>query len=130
MAINGVSKVVIGVADQDRAVAFWTGTLGFRMKVDMPYDDEGRRWIEVTSPDGATELVLSAAPEDRPRPAAREELPTSNVFFYADDIERTYRELSELGVDFPAPPTRQPWGWWAMFADGEGNRFALGERGD
>ncbi|MFD9957621.1 VOC family protein [Amycolatopsis sp. NPDC058986] len=44
---------------------------------------------------------------------------------YADDIEKTYEELSAKGVEFPAKPEKQPWGWWALFLDSEGNRFAL-----
>ncbi|MEV8611874.1 VOC family protein [Amycolatopsis sp. NPDC051373] len=127
MAIVGVGKVVVGVEDQARAKAFWADTVGFTVTTDVPYDDQGNRWVEVTAPDG-TILVLSAAPEDRRRFEGRDELPTSNVFFHADDIVKTCQELSERGVDFPAKPQRQPWGWWAMFTDSEGNRFALQQR--
>jgi predicted enzyme related to lactoylglutathione lyase len=28
-------------------------------------------------------------------------------------------------VEFPQPPVYQPFGWWSMFNDTEGNRFAL-----
>ncbi|QYN22750.1 VOC family protein [Amycolatopsis sp. DSM 110486] len=127
MAIVGVGKVVVGVEDQARAKAFWADTVGFTVTTDVPYDDQGNRWVEVTAPDG-TILVLSAAPEDRRHFEGRDELPTSNVFFHADDIVNTCQELSERGVDFPAKPQRQPWGWWAMFTDSEGNRFALQQR--
>ncbi|MET7989977.1 VOC family protein [Amycolatopsis sp. NPDC005232] len=127
MAIVGVGKVVVGVEDQARAKAFWADTVGFTVTTDVPYDDQGNRWVEVTAPDG-TILVLSAAPEDRWHFEGRDELPTSNVFFHADDIVKTCRERSERGVDFPAKPQRQPWGWWALFTDSEGNRFALQQR--
>jgi len=34
-----------------------------------------------------------------------------------------------VGVEeFPAKPEKQPWGWWSMFTDSEGNRFALQQR--
>ncbi|PXY26855.1 VOC family protein [Prauserella endophytica] len=128
MAIRGVSKVVIGVRDQQRAKRFWTETLGFTVAIDEPYDDKGNRWLEVTAPDGQTTLVLSADPQDAFRAPARDDLPTANFFFYADDIERTYEELSAKGVEFPAKPVKQPWGWWSMFLDSEGNRFALQQR--
>jgi predicted enzyme related to lactoylglutathione lyase len=52
----------------------------------------------------------------------------TTIFFYADDLEKTYEELSAKGVEFPAKPVEQPWGWWAMFVDSEGNRFALQQR--
>ncbi|SDX72892.1 hypothetical protein SAMN05421504_103631 [Amycolatopsis xylanica] len=125
--IRGVHKIVVPVTDQARAVRFWTETIGFTVTTDVPYDDKGNRWIEVTSADGAVALILSADPVDA-RPAVRDELPTSNFFFYADDLEKTYAELTARGVDFPAPPEKQPWGWWSMFADSEGNRFALQPR--
>jgi predicted enzyme related to lactoylglutathione lyase len=52
-------------------------------------------------------------------------LPTSNVFFYADDLQQTYNELTARGVEFPLPPVQQPFGWWSLFADPDGNRSAL-----
>ncbi|MDS0137308.1 MULTISPECIES: VOC family protein [unclassified Amycolatopsis] len=126
MPIRGVGKVVVGVEDQARAKEFWSAVVGFAVTTDVPYDDQGRRWVEVTAPDG-TILVLSENPEDRPRATAGQ-LPTSNFFLYADDIEKTYEELSAKGVEFPAKPEKQPWGWWSMFTDSEGNRFALQQR--
>jgi uncharacterized glyoxalase superfamily protein PhnB len=42
-----------------------------------------------------------------------------------DDIEKTYHELSERGVEFEGPPQKQPWGSYAMFKDSEGNRFVV-----
>ncbi|TWJ08081.1 putative enzyme related to lactoylglutathione lyase [Stackebrandtia albiflava] len=121
----GVKKIVVPVADQRRAVDFWTGKLGFTLTVDAPYADTGRRWIEVTSPDGHTAIVLDPEVVGAERP---EGLPTQPFFFYADDIEATYRDLSAVGVVFPQPPRRMEWGWWCLFSDSEGNRFALQER--
>ncbi|MEU3273363.1 VOC family protein [Saccharomonospora sp. NPDC006951] len=127
MAIRGVSKVVIGVADQQRAMDFWVKTLGFTVTTDAAYGEDGERWIEVTAPDGNTVLILSLDREGRFKADGQQGRPNSNFFFYADDIERTYAELSK-GVEFPAKPEKQPWGWWSMFTDSEGNRFALQQR--
>lgn len=119
--IEGVGQVIIEVGDQDRALEFWTNTVGFELTRDAPYG-EGR-WIEVTTRDGAIVLVLSLRRGGGS--TASEELPTSNIFFYCDDLPRTHEELSARGVVFPQPPIEQPWGWWSMFEDLEGNRFAL-----
>jgi catechol 2,3-dioxygenase-like lactoylglutathione lyase family enzyme len=54
--ISGVSKVVIEVQDQERAKAFWIETMGFELVQDARYGEE--RWLEVRSPDQATDLVL------------------------------------------------------------------------
>jgi predicted enzyme related to lactoylglutathione lyase len=120
--IEGVGQVIIEVEDQDRALEFWTNSVGFELGRDAPYG-ERQRWIEVTTRDKA--VVLALRPRRDGRPTAPEERPTSNVFFYCDDLSRTHQELSARGVGFPQPPVQQPWGWWSMFEDLEGNRFAL-----
>jgi lactoylglutathione lyase len=118
-----VGKVGVQVKDQDRAMNFWT-KLGFEVTVDTPYRQE--RWLEVRSPDRTISLVLSLN-EDGPG-SASEDLPTSNVMFVADDVVAMHAEMAAKGVEFPQPPVEQPFGWWAMFADEEGNRYALGQR--
>jgi lactoylglutathione lyase len=55
--IQGVSKVVVPVADQERAKRFWTQQMGFTVRVDQPYGDQ-ERWIEVVPPDRGVVLVL------------------------------------------------------------------------
>jgi predicted enzyme related to lactoylglutathione lyase len=122
--IGGVSRVVIEVDDQARALAFWTGTMGFERHQDTSYGEE--RWIEVGTPDKGPILVLSLRQQDRPR--APDTLPTSNVFFYCDDLAGTYAELRSRGVEFPQPPVELSFGWWSLFQDQEGNRFALHPR--
>jgi lactoylglutathione lyase len=122
--IEGVSKVVIEVDDQARALRFWTERLGFELHQDTPYGDE--RWVEVATPDKGLILVLS--PRRDERPSAPDMLPTSNVFFVCDDLAETYRELRSRGVEFPQPPVELSFGWWSLFEDQEGNRFALQPR--
>ena len=122
--ISGVGKVVLDVEDQDRAKGFWTEKLGFEVAQDVALG--GERWLEVRSPDGGVVLVLgrtSTGPGDRS--AVDHRLPTSNVMFRCEDVAATYRDLSGRGVDFPQPPIELNFGWWCLFADGEGNRFAL-----
>lgn len=119
--IDGVTKVVIEVEDQQRAKAFWTQTLGFELVQDTPYGEE--RWLEVRTPDKATVLVLDVRRGERS--ATDPNLPTSNIFFYSEDLQQTYQELRARGVRFPLAPIEQPFGWWSLFEDPDGNRFAL-----
>ena len=125
--ITGVAKVVVSVDDQERAKQFWTGAIGFDVVMDESFGNE--RWIEVEAPDRSLVLVLSRRPSDGLRPQVPDELPHSNVFFTCEDIEQTYAELSERGVRFPAPPAEMHFGWWSIFEDWEGTRFALGQWG-
>jgi predicted enzyme related to lactoylglutathione lyase len=55
-------------------------------------------------------------------------LPTSNIWFYCDDLRQTHEELTARGVEFPQPPVELFFGWWSIFADQEGNRFVLAPR--
>jgi len=122
MGIKGVHKILVSVTDLQRAKTFWSETVGFKVTTDVPYDDADGRWIELTSPDGMIFVLNVVEAVDT---GTTPDLPTANYFFYADDVEQAYRELSAKGVEFPAKPVKQPWGWWAMFTDSEGNRFAL-----
>jgi predicted enzyme related to lactoylglutathione lyase len=124
--VEGVSKVVIEVDDQDRALQFWTDAMGFELVRDST--DGKERWLEVRTPDLGLILVLDQR-EVGP-PSAPDALPTSNVFFYCNDLARTYGELHSRGVAFAQPPVEQNFGWWSMFQDQEGNRFALRPRDD
>jgi predicted enzyme related to lactoylglutathione lyase len=122
--IEGVSKVVIEVDDQVRALRFWTEALGFELHQDTTCGEE--RWVEVRAPDGGLILVLSTRRDERA--SVSNALATSNVFFCCDDLAKTYDELRSRGVDFPQPPVELSFGWWSMFQDQDGNRFALHPR--
>ncbi|GAC1528289.1 MAG: glyoxalase superfamily protein [Chloroflexota bacterium] len=125
--ISAVRSVGLYIGDQDRAKEFWTNTMGFELLQDTPMGEDfgGGRWIEVTPPDKNIILVLFTQDE------ARGQIGTfSNVIFTADDIEKTYEELRSRGVEFAEPPTKQFWGWWAVFKDPDGNSYGLGQRGD
>ncbi|HEY9378781.1 MAG TPA: VOC family protein [Jiangellaceae bacterium] len=123
--ITNVSKVVVPVEDQQAALEFWTTTMGFSTVRDDVYGDE--RWIEVKPPRQELLLVLSPRRSDEPRRTVPDSLPHSDLFFNCADIEQTYTELSQRGVRFPLPPARQQFGWWALFEDNEGTRYALGQ---
>ena len=43
----------------------------------------------------------------------------------AEDLEYAYEKLKAKGVEFAAPPTKQPWGTFATFRDPDGNTFVL-----
>jgi catechol 2,3-dioxygenase-like lactoylglutathione lyase family enzyme len=55
--IRGVKLTSIPVTDQDRALAFYTEKLGFRLLTDQPYNDK-QRWIELGISGTDTRVVL------------------------------------------------------------------------
>jgi lactoylglutathione lyase len=123
--ITGVAKVVVPVDDQQAALDFWTTKLGFEVVRDVTFGDE--RWIEVKPPKQDLLLVLSLRQPGETRREVSDRLPHSDLFFDCADIEATHRELSDRGVVFPVPPAKQHFGWWSLFEDHEGTRYALGQ---
>jgi catechol 2,3-dioxygenase-like lactoylglutathione lyase family enzyme len=119
--IRGVKFVSIPVTDQDRALAFYTEKLGFRILTDQPFNDQ-QRWLELGVPGADTRVVLFRF-ENSLQPGSM-----MNMTFWTDDVEGTYRELKAKGVEFTAEPSKQPWGTFAIFKDLDGNTFVLGTK--
>jgi predicted enzyme related to lactoylglutathione lyase len=118
--ITHVKFVNIPTRNQDLALAFYTEQLGFRVITDQPHDDK-QRWIELRIGGSDTRLVLFTGDEAR----------IGSYFSGAlacDNVEKTYRELSERGVKFLSPPKQEPWGHFAVFEDPDGNKFVLSSR--
>ena len=49
-----------------------------------------------------------------------------NTSLACDDMEATYRQLSQRGVEFDGPPKKEPWGASVIMKDSEGNKFVVG----
>jgi predicted enzyme related to lactoylglutathione lyase len=126
--ITNVTKAVVPVDDQQAALDFWTRKVGFDVVRDDTFGDE--RWIEVKPPRQDLRLVLSPRRSGESRPDVPERLPHSDLFFNCSDIHATHRELVGRGVTFALPPAQQHFGWWALFEDQDGTRYALGQWDD
>jgi catechol 2,3-dioxygenase-like lactoylglutathione lyase family enzyme len=57
--ITAVGSIGVPVTDQDRALEFYVGQLGFEKLRDLPFGDG--RWIEVAPPGAATTIALVPA---------------------------------------------------------------------
>jgi len=57
--ITDIRTVGVPVTDQDRAIDFFVGSLGFEKTMDAPLD-ETNRWVEVAPPGSTTSLALIA----------------------------------------------------------------------
>ena len=119
--IRGVKFASIPVADQDRALAFYTEKLGFRLVTDQPFSED-QRWIELGIPGADTRIVLFRF-DGGPQPGAQ-----MNVTFWADDVEATANELKRRGVHLTMEPRREDWGTAAAFQDADGNNFVLSSK--
>ncbi len=127
--ITQVGTVMVPVSDQDRAIDFYTGNLGFEKRADIPFGD-GDRWVEVAAPGAATTLALVTPREGDP--TAREGDPTgieTRVALSSTDIDADHAGLRARGVDVdeevmrmgdPVPPM-------FFFRDQDGNSLLLVE---
>ena len=120
--VTGVDFVSVPTRDQDRALAFYTEKLGFRLITDQPFSPD-RRWIELGIGHSDTRFVLFTPPGEEDKVGQR-----FSGALACDDVEATYRQLTERGVTFEAAPARQPWGVFAVMLDSEGNQFVLSSR--
>jgi catechol 2,3-dioxygenase-like lactoylglutathione lyase family enzyme len=121
--VNKVATVIIPVSDQDKALDFYVGKLGFENRVDMPFGPGSEyRWIEVGLPDQDTTIALAPPREGEPT-VGRE----TGISLQTDDIDGYHARLRDAGVEVdeqvqrmgdPVPPM-----FW--FRDPEGNTLMV-----
>ncbi|MCX6603545.1 MAG: VOC family protein [Acidobacteria bacterium] len=51
-----------------------------------------------------------------------------NTSWEVDNVEKAYAELGARGVEFTAPPVKQPWGTSVIRKDSEGNSIVLASK--
>ena len=117
------------VDDQDKALAFYTGKLGFSKMADIPMGPS-YRWLTVVSPEGVegVELALeSIAGFDAAR-VFQKALYESNrpcTGFVTTDVEAEAQKLRERGVVVRGEPENMGPIKAVMFEDGCGNLIHL-----
>lgn len=131
--ISNLQMITIYVRDMERAVDFYTEKLGF-VKV-AEYNDGGENYITWVMPqpasrdDLATQIGLQElADKNDPRIGS-----ISGMVFTtktAEEIETTYHELKNRGVQFTMELVRHDYGEGpgdqeARFVDPDGNEFLL-----
>lgn len=120
--IKEIKFASIPVRDQDNALAFYTKKLGFTVATDQPFNDT-QRWIELKIPGAETRLVLFTPEGHESRIGTFQ-----GISFLADNVHKTYDELSGRGVEFVGPPQEADWGSSAIFKDPDGNQFVLSSK--
>lgn len=99
----------VPVDDQSKALAFYTEKLGFKVRRDIPMDDQGNRWLTVVSPEGHPDVELLLEPMGHPAASVYQKALFSDgipwTAFNVDDVAAEHARLEGLGVKFPIPPT-------------------------
>ncbi len=129
--ITSIDKVTIYVRDEEEALQFYTGKLGFEKRMDFTIKP-GTRWLTV-APKGSTgtEIVLHN-PQGWHGPEGAAELleqvgKAPAMILGTRDCRQTCAELKARGVTILAEPHERPHGVEAMVADLYGNTFVLVE---
>jgi catechol 2,3-dioxygenase-like lactoylglutathione lyase family enzyme len=119
--ITQVGTVIVPVSDQDKALEFYLGKLGFEKRMDAHFG-EGERWIEVAPPGAATTIALVSSREG----AAS----GMEVSFTTKDAEADHADLRARGVEADEALIRMGDFMPPMFTfrDPDGNRFRVVQR--
>src|ERR1041385_2198417 len=95
------------VDDQEKALRFYTGVLGFVKKNDVsqgPY-----RWLTVASPEEPDGTELQLALNNNPAAKTYQEATFQQgqpaVMFFTDDLQADYERAKARGAEFTTPPT-------------------------
>jgi predicted enzyme related to lactoylglutathione lyase len=115
------------VDDQEKALRFYTGVLGFVKKADVsqgPY-----RWLTVTSPEEPDGTELQLALNNNPAAKAYQQAMVQQgqpaAMFYVDDVQAEYERMKGLGANFTLPPTKVTGSTIAMLDDTCGNLIQI-----
>ncbi|MEA2251582.1 MAG: hypothetical protein QOC78_1285 [Solirubrobacteraceae bacterium] len=126
-----ISIVSLRVLDQERALTFYTQTLGFTVTEDM--DLGGMRWLTVSPPDQPDLQVLL----DKPGPPfvdaeTAEQIAThvakgvgGALFLEVDDCRATFDDLVQRGVEVIQEPMERFYGIDSAFRDDSGNHIRM-----
>ena len=117
----------IYVDDQDKALLFYTGVLGFTKKTDFsqgPY-----RWLTVAPDEDPNGTELQLALNNNPPAKAYQEAIFQQgqpaIMFFTGDVKGDYERIKARGAEFTMPPTGVTGSTIAMLKDTCGNLIQL-----
>jgi len=128
---QGVQVAGIYVRDQDEALQFYTGKLGFEVHTDVRNGDY--RWLTVRHPDQPTfqlGLFKAQAPvvDDSTAQSLNEAVAKGAMpplVLVVDDCRATYEDMRGRGVEFSQEPTERYGNVDASFRDPSGNGWKM-----
>src|SRR6202451_4127089 len=106
-----LGHVALLVRDYDEALAFFTGTLHFRLIEDAPLSEE-KRWVVIAPPgsEGTTLVLARAATPDQASRIGNQTGGRVFLFLYTDDFWRDYHEMMAKKIKFVRGPSEEPYG--------------------
>jgi predicted enzyme related to lactoylglutathione lyase len=103
-----IKLTIVYVDDQDKALRFYTETLGLAKKADVR--NGSYRWLTVSSPEDPDGTELQLALNDNPAAKAYQQAMLQQgqpaIMFFTDDVGRDYEQIKARGAEFTMPPTQ------------------------
>jgi catechol 2,3-dioxygenase-like lactoylglutathione lyase family enzyme len=114
--ISKVGRVCVTIADTDRALDFYVGTLGFKKVVDEPMGPD-MRWVEVQVAGAETTIALAPPPQGQEAGGSQ-----TGICLDTSNVDAAHEALKAAGADVddevsrfggPVPPM-----FWLRDPDG------------
>lgn len=124
---QSIGLVSLVVREYEEALAFFIGTLGFRLIEDRYVPEQAKRWVVVAPPGsaGSRLLLARASSDEQVEHIGNQTGGRVFLFLYTDDFARDYRMYKARGVTFVREPKEEPYGTVAVFQDLYGNLWDL-----
>ena len=121
--VGQLGYTTLFVADQDRAVEFYTKVLGFELRGDAPQPG-GHRFIAMNVP-GQQQFVVLWPGTPGKSAAVKGNLPGHLIFLVAD-IDQAFAELKARGAKVEEhAPVKAPFASFVTVVDPDGNRIMV-----
>ncbi|GLZ46244.1 glyoxalase [Actinomycetospora sp. NBRC 106375] len=117
--VSNLGVAMFAVADQDAALAFYTQTLGWELRGDARFGENGEnRWVEVAPPGSTARLALNPPMGGQPG--------GGSIGVETPDVRAEHARLTAIGgvdldpvMEAPGAPTL------FMMRDPDGNHLAV-----
>jgi catechol 2,3-dioxygenase-like lactoylglutathione lyase family enzyme len=120
-----LAHIALVVDDYDKAIAYYTGVLGFELIQDETLS-ETKRWVLVSPGDGSCQLLLARAVGQLQEQAVGNQTGGRVfLFLHTDTFQQDYDRLLEHHVEIVRPPEEMPYGRVLVFRDIYGNLWDL-----
>jgi catechol 2,3-dioxygenase-like lactoylglutathione lyase family enzyme len=119
--VSNLGVVMFSVADQDAALAFYTEKLGWEVRGDDRFGEQGEmRWLEVAPPGSTARLALNPPMDGEPGGGA--------IGVETADVRGEHERITALGIPVTTP-LQEMGGAPPMFsiADPDGNHVWIVE---
>lgn len=120
--VSNLGVAMFTVSDQDAALAFYTEKLGFEVRADVRFGENGEmRWLEVAPPGSTARLALNPPMGGTPG--------GGGIGIETPDVLAEHRRLTAIGgIDLdPAPMSTPGAPFLFMMRDPDGNHIAVVE---